>query len=245
MGSWTGTPRAHGNLNERAESKARSVERRARDGLASPTQVLLPLGSGPSLYDVTSTILPRPPSLSFALFFSLAPSPPLSFFPSFSISVPAPSFSRPPVFLLLRSFPRPAATRPAFSVSLLRSLLLSSLLIHAVTLFLLSLPPSISLSLSPSLSTSTSPSSSFSLPPFNLAPSHSDPVSAAVLAVVSPVPSHCFTFRVTCCPMHRTRLTVRLYSPTASWIRRRRRRHRVNFALATVSPQPRSSATRR
>lgn len=107
-------------------------------------------------------------------------------------------------------------------------------------------PPSISLSLSPSLSTSTSPSSSFSLPPFNLAPSHSDPVSAAVLAVVSPVPSHCFTFRVTCCPMHRTRLTVRLYSPTASWIRRRRRRrHRVNFALATVSPQPRSSATRR
>lgn len=141
MGSWTGTPRAHGNLNERAESKARSVERRARDGLASPTQVLLPLGSGPSLYDVTSTILPRPPSLSFALFFSLAPSPPLSFFPSFSISVPAPSFSRPPVFLLLRSFLRPAATRPAFSVSLLRSLLLSSLLIHAVTLFLLSLPP--------------------------------------------------------------------------------------------------------
>lgn len=95
-----------------------------------------------------------------------------------------------------------------------------------------------------SISTSTSPSSSFSLPPFNLAPSHSDPVSAAVLAVVSPVPSHCFTFRVTCCPMHRTRLTVRLYSPTASWIRRRRR-HRVNFALATVSPQPRSSATRR
>lgn len=146
MGSWTGTPRAHGNLNERAESKARSVERRARDGLASPTQVLLPLGSGPSLYDVTSTILPRPPSLSFALFFSLAPSPPLSFFPSFSISVPAPSFSRPPVFLLLRSFLRPAATRPAFSVSLLRSLLLSSLLIHAVTLFLLSLPP-LSLSL--------------------------------------------------------------------------------------------------
>lgn len=150
---------------------------------------------------------------------------------SFSLSLPlchsfllplSPSFSRPPVFLLL------------FHVLLLH-VRLSLFLSSALSCF----PPSwYALSLS-SLSLSTSPSSSFSLPPFNLAPSHSDPVSAAVLAVVSPVPSHCFTFRVTCCPMHRTRPTVRLYSPTASWIRRR-----VNFALATVSPQPRSSAKR-
>lgn len=93
MGSQTGIPRAHGNLNERAESKARSVERRARDGLASPTQVLLPLGSGPSLYDVTSTILPR---LCRALFRSF----------SFSFSL-----------FCSNSW----LQRPAFSVSLLRS----------------------------------------------------------------------------------------------------------------------------
>lgn len=61
---------AHGNLNERAESKARmcSVERRARDGLASTTtRVLLPLGSGPT----ASTMLPLrslpPLDLSFSL----------------------------------------------------------------------------------------------------------------------------------------------------------------------------------
>lgn len=59
--------------------------------------------------------------LSLSLSASLCPSLFLSLPLSFAISLPAPSFSRPP-FLLLRSFLRPPAARPAFSVSPLLSL---------------------------------------------------------------------------------------------------------------------------
>lgn len=181
MGSQTGIPRAHGNLNERAESKARSVERRARDGLASPTQVLLPLGSGPSLYDVTSTILPR-----------LCRSLSRSFSFSFSLF-----------------YSNSWLQRPAFSVSLLRS--------HLTFLPLDTLPFSV-FPLPLSLS---SPS-----PPFNLAPSRSVPVSATVLAAVSPVPSRFALLSEL--PVAQCTKPVRLYSLAASI-----------SPLATVPPQPR------